>query len=168
MSKTPEPGEIRALSCEWIKELLSWVLSSSQHSVRNTRGPSLGPGLLREHLRSRRQNCYRSDSPLWKQKKLRFLWSRYISLSWAGLTELSWGVRPGKAGAGFHQPMMSGGYFVSLIILRMIMNVSRFSRDMIRSYFTPLSTFWSRPEDLWSIIDFICIQFTFLEIFHFC
>ena len=33
-------------------------------------------------------------------------------------------------GAGFHQPMMSGGYFVSLIILRMIMNVLKISRDM--------------------------------------
>ena len=60
---------------------------------------------------------------------------------------------------------MSGGYSARLIILRMIMNVSKISRDMIWSYFTPLSSFWSRPENSWSImlIRYMKLKITFFQ-----
>ena len=142
MSKTPEPGEIWAEL--WVDQGTEPTFST-QHS-----GPRSSPGLLREHSDVSETHFYGFGTEM-ETKELRAL--KKGNIIYLSVELMSWGVRLGNTtGAGFHQPMMSGGYFVSLIILRMIMNVLKISRDMNRSYFTPPSSFWSRPENSWSII----------------
>ena len=87
---------------------------STQHS-----GPRSSPGLLREHSHVSETHFYGFGTEMETKEPRALKKGNIIYLSVELRCEII-----GNTGAGFHQPMMSGGYFVSLIILRMIILMS--------------------------------------------